>query len=116
MEWIQLFFVSVLVCFPFYIIGALVCGVAWYFTRRWHVFLKVITRSFLLALLLAPGAIVGHGFAPVPAALAVLSNLIDGRTDTAFRSSVPIFVVWLVSACILFAIAHFTKKTDETAA
>lgn len=118
MEWIQFYFESVELYFPFYIIGSVICGIVWFFTRRLRVFPKVVTRSLLLALLLAPGALVGHGAQPAPAILAVRFYLIhDHSIDASFQSTVPIFVVWLVSVGILFVIAHFArKKPDEKSA
>lgn len=117
MEWIALFFWSVMMCFPFYIVGAIVVGVVWYFTRRWHIFPKILVRSLFLALLLAPGVAVGHGVAAIPAVLAVISNLASHRTDMEFRGFIPILVVWVVSAVILLAVTHFTnKKKEDTAA
>jgi len=115
MEWVQFYFEGVQGYFSFYIIGAVICGVVWFFTRRWHMFSKVVTRSFLLALWLAPGALVGHGAEPAPAVLAMRFYLVhDHRIDSTFQSSIPIFVVWLVSAGILFVIVYFArKKPDE---
>jgi len=117
MEWITLFFSSVMTCFPFYVVGAVIVGVVWIFTRRLHLFPKILIRSFFLALLLAPGVVIGHGFAAVPAALAVIANRGDEyRRDTSLESAVPIFVVWIASAVILVVISHFTrKKTDDKA-
>jgi hypothetical protein len=117
MEWITLFFWSVMMCFPFYIIGTVVVGVVWYFTRRRHIFPKILIRSFSLALLLAPGVAIGHGIAAIPAVVAVIADLVDHRPDLELQGFSPILFVWVVSAVILSAIAHFSsKKQDDTAA
>jgi hypothetical protein len=56
MEWIQIFIWSVLGCYPFYIIGVLVCWLAWYFSKRWYAVPQVVIRSLFLSLLLSPGS------------------------------------------------------------
>jgi hypothetical protein len=114
MDWVVIFLGAVVACPQFYVVGVIVFGSAWYFTRCLHLFPRILLRSLLLALLLAPGAVVGDGVALVPAIVAVVSDLFTRhRPDMAYHSAIPIFAVWSASAILFLVVALLCRLKAE---
>jgi hypothetical protein len=107
MELLQLIliFYSLVTSYPaFYFFGALICGGAWFVSRRWHVIFRSLIRSVFLALLLAPGVGIGHGFAFMPAAYAVYGSIVmRDRHDVGFEGLGVLIGMWLIILLALFS-------------
>ena len=72
--------------------------------RSWPMLLGCLTRSLLLALVLAPTVDVHtpHGPRGFPALVALLGNGPNGSRDAVRLGLVPILVVWIVTFVILW--------------
>src|SRR2546429_3131248 len=103
MFWIQVFIWSVLGCYPFYIVGTVVCCLVWYFCRRWRGVPRIVIRSLFVSLLVSPGILGGHGgFASVPAVAALWYEAVDRhRAEPALYDLRTIGIVWVGSAILL---------------
>ena len=69
-----------------WLFGGLACLVWWQLTKAWRPFLRVVARSFLLAIVLTPSS------DPVPA-ISVFYH--EGIDDWFLRGLLPLLVGWL---------------------
>ena len=75
-------------------IGGAVCIVIWRASPKWPSFLRLSIRSFGVAATIAPGLIVGHGFAIVPAIMAIYFYGFE-RPAVAFScGALPLLMAW----------------------
>jgi hypothetical protein len=97
-----IFGVVVLLCY----IG---CRLIWIYTKKLPVWLRLLLRSLLVAVLFSPSVFAGQGgvgFAP-----AFFYFFMDDRThvDMLWVAVIPILIGWIVSF-VLFGICYYQQK------
>src|SRR5687767_6730583 len=91
---------------PAYLLGGLLCFSLWRITKHWPKPVRISLRSFALAITVAPGVWIGHGFAIVPAFYVILIYVSDWPSNVnpslAWSGGVwPFVIVWIISAAVL---------------
>ena len=104
---------------PVYLVGTLICIGVWVWTRRWAAGRALLLRSIAMSLTFAPGIVVGHGAAVVPAVYVLYFYICDWPDkDWALAlvfGLVPLIVAWVVLASVLSLIQSTkAKKSNAT--
>jgi hypothetical protein len=99
-------------------IGVPVCIVIWRISHKWPSFLRLSVRSFGIAVTIAPGVIVGEGFAIVPAIMALsyyaFQRRVNINSDVAFAyGALPLLMVWAGVALIFCLKDAFRPKSPS---
>lgn len=87
-------------------IGGAACIVIWHISQKWPSFLRLSVRAFGIAVTIAPGAVVGHGVAIVPAIMALSFYAFERpaniHSDVVFAyGALPLLIVWAGVALVI---------------
>jgi hypothetical protein len=86
---------------PVWLVGGIACVAWWRITKAWHPFLRVVARSFLLAIVLTPTLLEGHPPGLVPA---ISLFYLEGTDDWFMRGILPLLFGWLAGLIVLLVI------------
>lgn len=89
---------------PVWMVGGIACVVVWRASTTWHPFMRLLARTFLLALTLTPSFIGDCMPAFVPAVLVFIH---EPSQEWLSRGVMPLFFGWLVMLAIPVTVAAF---------
>lgn len=98
-----------------WVVGGLISFGTWWLTRRWPTFLGLLVRSFVIALTVTPGLVVGHGVAILPVSLVFYAVAFQWSSDTGRAAAIliailPLMAVWGWLLLFFSLVFHSTKK------
>jgi hypothetical protein len=95
-------FVLILIAesWPVWLFGGMACLVWWLMTEAWRPVLRVVARSFLLAIVLTPTR------GPVPA-ISVFYH--EGTDEWFMRGILPLLLGWLAILILFLMVADFKR-------
>ena len=87
-------------------IGIIASALIWQCGRNWPRARRLFLSSFTAALFLAPGLLVGHGVAPLPAILVLVIQPKIGVVT----ALLPVVITWVITLFVFLGIRYHSRE------
>lgn len=89
------------------IAGGLLCALTWHLMKGLPAWLRLLPSTLIVAFTIAPGVVVGHGFAIVPVTLVLADSVASADWARLYSALLPVLVEWAVIYSLSLLVVFF---------